>query len=112
FADAHLALARAAAEEPGQHVLEIDVHLLDAAGGGHLKRGAPLFHVDLHHAVVELAGTQSLATLFARSLGAFGRLGLAGSQEAEQALLGIALGAFAHFVEALFPTISVPILTK
>src|SRR6185436_9879839 len=57
FAHAHLALAGAPGEQTGQHVLEVDVHLLDAAGGGDFKRRAAFADVDLHHAVVELART-------------------------------------------------------
>ncbi len=64
--------------------------------------GTALLDVDLHHAVVELAGAQLLAKLFARALGAFGGLGLRGHQQIEQAFFGVALGALAHFVEALF----------
>ncbi len=86
---------------PPQHVLEVDVHLLDAGGGGDFEGRPALLDVDFHHAVVELAGAQALAQLFAGAVGAFGGLGLRRHQQIEQAFFGVALGALADFVEAL-----------
>ena len=86
---------------PRQHILEVDVHLLDAGGGGDFEGGPALLDVDFHHAVVELAGAQFLAQLFAGAVGAFGGLGLRRHQQIEQALFGVALGALADFVEPL-----------
>ncbi len=64
--------------------------------------GAALLDVDLDHAVVQFAGAQFLAQLFARAVGAFRRLRLRRHEQIEQPFLGVALGAFGDFIEALF----------
>src|ERR1700730_3733718 len=56
FADSHFALARASAEQAGQDILEVDVHFLNAGGGGDFERRATFLDVDFHHAVVEFSG--------------------------------------------------------
>src|SRR5262249_40513967 len=69
FVDLHLALLRALAEEVGQHVLDVDVHLLDALIGDDFEvRHAALADVDLDGAVVKLAFSQLLAKLLAGAL--------------------------------------------
>src|SRR6185369_15477161 len=66
FVDLHLALFGALAEEVGQHVLEIDVHLLDALVGNDFKgRKISFADVDFYRAVVKFAFTQLLAKFFA-----------------------------------------------
>ena len=76
LADLHLPLLGALAEDVGQHVLHVDVHLLDALVGDDLEgRHRLLADVELHHALVELAFAQLLAELLAGA-----RAGLAGQQ--------------------------------
>ena len=66
FVDLHLALLGALAEDVGQHVLDVDVHLLDALVGDDFEgREIALAHIDFDHAVVELAFAQLLAQFFA-----------------------------------------------
>ena len=65
FADLHLPLLGALAEDIRQHIFDIDIHLLDALIGDDFKRGERFFtDLDFHHAPVELAFTQLLAQLF------------------------------------------------
>ncbi len=97
-----LALAAALAEKIGQHVLEIDAHLFDAAVGGDFERRPALFDFDLDHALVEFAVAQALAQFFASALGGFARFGLRRHQQVEQALFGVGLGALGDFVQPLF----------
>ena len=52
FTYAHIPAPAALPEDIGQHVFEIDAHLLDTAGGCDLKRGPALFHFKLDNAVV------------------------------------------------------------
>src|SRR5437867_5394545 len=63
-----LALPGTLAEEIGQQVLEVDVHLLDSRVGRDLERRPALFHVDFDYALVELARLQTLAQLFPRAV--------------------------------------------
>jgi hypothetical protein len=65
----HFSLFLLLAEEAGEHVLDVDVHLLDALIGDDLKRrhGA-LAYFDLHHALVELAFAKLRAQLVARAI--------------------------------------------
>src|SRR6266478_7292676 len=64
----HLPLLGALAEDVGKHVLDVDVHLLDALVGDDFKRREiALARFDLDLTIVELAFAQLLAKLFARS---------------------------------------------
>ena len=64
--DLHLPLFGALAEDVGQHVLEVDVHLLDALVGDDFEgRKIALAGFDFNLAVVELAFAQLLAKFFA-----------------------------------------------
>ena len=64
--DLHLALLGALAEEVGQHVLEVDVHLFGALVGDDLEAGlVAVADVELDGAVVELAFAELLAEFFA-----------------------------------------------
>ena len=66
LADLHLPLLGALAEDVGQHVFHVDVHLFDALVGDDLERRERLLaHVELNHALVELAFAQLLAQLLA-----------------------------------------------
>ena len=62
----------AAAEDVGQHVLEVHLHVLKVlvADDAELRRAA-FAHIELHLALVELALAELLAQLFARALVAF-----------------------------------------
>ncbi len=74
LADLHLPLLGALAEDVGQHVLDVDVHLLDALVGDDLEGGHRfLADVEFDDALVELAFAQLLAKFFAGA-----RAGLAG----------------------------------
>ena len=76
LADLHLPLLGALAEDVGQHVFHVDVHLFDALVGDDLEGGKRLLaHVELDHALVELAFAQLLAQLLAGA-----RSGLSGQQ--------------------------------
>src|SRR5467141_2240177 len=110
--DAHFALFLLLAEHTGEHVLDIDVHLLDALVGDDFERGHGAFaDFEVHHALVEFAFAQLEAERFARALGLFalrGNLGVwsAGrgrrsrrKQEVEHAFFRGLLGAVGHFVE-------------
>src|SRR6266436_952524 len=70
--DAHFAFFLLLAEHAGEHVLDIDVHLLDALIGDDFERGyGALADFEVDHALVELAFAQLEAQLFARALGLF-----------------------------------------
>src|SRR3972149_3274123 len=118
FRDFHLALAGLATEKTGEHVLDIDVHLLDAAAGDDLERREhPLAHLQLHRAVVELSvpqlrsqlGSGALKLVLSRPL--FGRLVRVGAvarlerwkQQIQQALLGILFRFVLYLVDLLLP---------
>ena len=67
--DLHLALLGALAEEPGNHVLQVDVHLLGALIGDDLEaRLIAVAHVQLDDALVQLALAKLLPQLLARAL--------------------------------------------
>ena len=71
--DLHLALLGALAEEAGEHILEVDVHLFGALVGDDLEAGlVAVADVEFYGAVVELALAELLAELF-RGCGARGR---------------------------------------
>ena len=121
FGDGHLALFLLLAEEAREHVLDVDVHLLDALIGDDFKRGhGALADLDFHQALIELAFAQLRAKFFARAIGGIaaqrfgqrgtgggarnstGRRGEARQQQVEQALFGGLLGALGDFVEFFF----------
>src|SRR6202158_1013308 len=110
--DAHFPFFLLLAKHAGEHVLDIDVHLLDALVGDDFERGhGALANFEVHHALVELAFPKLDAELFARALGLFalrGNLGVwsAGrgrrsrrKQEVEHAFFRGLLGAVGDFVE-------------
>src|SRR6185312_2959258 len=76
FLHSHIALARAAAEETGDNILQVDVHFLDVSVSRDLERWPTYLHVYFHHAIVELARSKLLAQLIARAVLAFAFLGL------------------------------------
>src|ERR1035437_4374793 len=100
---AHFAAARLLAEEAGQHVLDVDAHLLDPGVAGDLERGGAILHLDLHQAFVQLALAQALTEFLAGALDAFARLRLRRHEQVEEAVLGVHFGAVRHLVEPLFP---------
>ncbi len=66
FVDLHLPFLGALAENVGQHVLDVDVHLLDALIRDDLEgREIAFADIDFHGALVELAFAQLLAKFFA-----------------------------------------------
>src|SRR5947209_16654983 len=68
LADLHLPLLGALAEDVGQHVLDVDVHLLDALVGDDFKGGHRAFSdVEFYGALVQLAFPQLLAELLSRA---------------------------------------------
>src|SRR6202790_4473230 len=108
----HLALLFLLAEHAGKHVLDVDVHLLDALIGDNFKgRHGAFAHFDVDHALIELAFTELRAQFFTGALRLFAllrKLGLAGAlrrrrgrrqEEVEDALLRGLLGAIRDFVE-------------
>ena len=122
FVDLHLPLLGALAEEVGQHVLDVDVHLLDALVGDDLEgREIAFAHVDFDGAVVELAFAQLLAKFLAgaalrfmagrsasslrapcrRSIPRRAR-GARGKQNIQQALFGVQLGLVGDVFELFF----------
>ncbi len=88
--DLHLALLGALAKDVGQDILEIDVHLFDTLVRDDFKgRRVALAHIDLDHAVVELAFAELLAQFFAGALVRF----VAGRGEGERIVAArLALG--------------------
>ena len=69
LADLHLPLLGLLAEDVGQHVLDVDAHLLHALVGDDLERRHSLFaDVEFHDALVELAFAQLLAKFFAGAM--------------------------------------------
>ena len=114
--DRHLALLFLLAEHAGEHVLDVDVHFLDALIGDDFEGGhRALADLDFDEALIELAFAELNAELVARALGLLAALGFRGGaagharfrggrrrrrqQEIEQALFGGLLGALGHFVE-------------
>jgi hypothetical protein len=103
------------AEHAGEHVLEIDVHLLDALIGDDFERGhSALADLDVDHALVELAFAELGAELLAGTLSLLALLrGIcfrcAGSgrrrgrqEEIEHALFRGLFGTVSNFVEFFF----------
>ena len=87
-------------KRPGQHLLDVDVHLLDALVGHDLERRERLVgDFDLDHPVLELAVAQHRAQLRARFLPF--ALGKRRQQQVEQALLGPRAGAVADLERLL-----------
>src|SRR5467141_2735930 len=110
--DAHFAFFLLLAEHPGEHVLDIDVHLFDTLVGDDFERGyGALADFEVHHALVELAFAQLEAQLFPRALRLFplrGNLGVRSAgrrrrrrrkQQIEHAFFRGLLGAVGDFVE-------------
>src|SRR5262249_4808297 len=117
----HLQLAplALALEQPGQHVLDVDVDFLDLRAGDDLERRKRfLAHVDFDDAVVEAAGAQLIAEVLARAAALvvarravrprrwIARLDEPGGrgrrqQDVEQALFGVLSGLRPHFLETL-----------
>ncbi len=119
--DLHLPLLGALAEDVGQHVLEIDVHFLDALIGDDFeRREIALAGFDFNGAVVEFAFAQLLAQLFAGAAGGFGQGGAGiddhsaigagigrtgrgwGEKNIEQPFFGIQFGFIGDVFELLF----------
>src|SRR5256885_1445606 len=109
---AHFAFLLLLAEHAGKHVLDVDVHLLDALIGDDFKRGhGALADFEVDHALVELAFALLEGAFFSCALGLFtvrGNLGVwsAGrgrrrrrKQEIEHAFFRGLLGAVRDFVE-------------
>src|ERR1700730_10934587 len=110
----HLSFLLLLAEKAGKHVLDVDVHLLDALVRDDLERGhGALAHLDFDHALVEFAFPQLDTELVAGAVRFAARvfgLGLAGrraihrngrrwEQQVEQALFSSLFGALGNFVE-------------
>ena len=109
------------AEQAREHVLDVDVHFLDALIGNNFKRGhGALANFHFHQALIELAVAKLRAQFFARAVGLVPalRFGLDGvdeladdslgagggearEQQVEHALFGGLFGALGHFVELL-----------
>ena len=67
--DLQLAFLGALAEEVGQHVFDVDIHLLNALVGDDLERWEIAFaNVNFYHAVIQLALAQLLAQFFPSSI--------------------------------------------
>src|SRR5271166_3078837 len=128
LADLHLPFLGALAEDVGQDVLHVDVHLLDALVGDDLERGHRFFpDVQLDYALVELAFAQLLTKLLARARARLGGqkrfvadvetdllLVLCGGtrwnlrrhcrqQQVEQPLFRVHLGLVGDVLQLLFP---------
>ena len=114
FRNGEGAAARASAEQAGEHVLQVHVHLLDSLAGEDLERGeAPLRHLDLHRAGLEGARAELLPELLPGGakripgrVGGFRALGNGGwpwgrEQEVEHPLLGLGGRALPHLGELL-----------
>ncbi len=124
--DLHLALLGALAEQVGQHVLEVDIHLLDALVGDDLERRCTAFaHIDLYRALIQLAFAELLPQLFPGTVMAFlacrgevgainhyrpwGGMGTTarrarggwrrGQQQIQQALFGVEFGPVFHLFQ-------------
>jgi hypothetical protein len=70
FGDGHPAALFLLAEDSREHVLDVDVHFLDALIGNDFKRGhRALAHFDFHQALIELAVAQLRAKFFPRAVG-------------------------------------------
>src|SRR6266852_1066507 len=110
--DAHLALLFLLPKHAGKHVLDVDVHLLDALIGDDFKRGHGAFaHFNIDHALIELAFAELCAQFFARALRLLAllhKLGFTGAlrgrrrgrqEEVKDALFCGLLGAIRDFIE-------------
>ena len=70
FGDRHLAALLLLAEQPREHVLDVDVHFLDALIGDDFKRGhRALANFHFHQALIEFAVPKLRAELFPRAVG-------------------------------------------
>ena len=108
----HFALFFLLAEDVGKHLLDVVVHFLDALIGNDLERGHQAFaHLQVDHALVELAFAKLDAKLFARAQVlfalcgdlAFGRAWSGRRQRRQQniehALFRCLFGAVGDFIE-------------
>ena len=119
----HAALPRAALNDARQHVLDVDVDLLDRRPRDDLeRRKRALAHVDIDRAVIEAPVAQLLAEFLARVLPRvlsrdvgyelevairrrlvrLERRARRRQQQIEQPLFGVLLGLAVHFLEPLF----------
>ena len=120
----HAALARAPLDDARQHVLDVDVDLLDRRAGDDLeRRKRALAHLELDRSLIEPAVAKLLAEFLARLVPRVLRrhvrheldvarrhrrlLGLERrarrrQQQIEQPLFGVLLGLAVHFLEPLF----------
>src|SRR6266851_5691477 len=109
---AHFPLLLLLAEHAGEHVLDIDVHLLDALVGDDFERGHGAFaDFDIHHPLIQLAFAKLRAKFLPRALvllalrGGFGfwSAGRRGrrrrKQEIEHAFFRSLFGAVGDFIE-------------
>src|SRR6267142_397491 len=109
---AHFAFLLLLAEHAGEHVLDIDIHLLDALVGDDFERGHGAFaDFDIHHALIQLAFAKLRAKFLPRALvllalrGGFGfrsagrRGRRRGKQEIEHALFRSLFSAVGDFIE-------------
>src|SRR5260370_23094792 len=109
---AHLALLLLLAEHAGKHVLDVDIHLLDALIGDDFKRGHGAFaDFDIDHALIELALAELRAQFFPRALRLLALLRKLGfgralrrrrrrrQKQVEDAFLGGLLRAIRDFIE-------------
>ncbi len=118
--DLQFPLFGALAEDVGQHVLDVDVHFLDALIGDDFKRREiALAGFDFDGAVVEFAFAQLLPQFLAGAAGGFGQAGAGvddhatrtgigrarrgrGQKNIEQALFGVQFGFIRYVFEFLF----------
>src|SRR6185437_289856 len=123
LANLHLPLFGALAEDVGQHVLNVNVHLFHALVRDDFEgRKGLLADIELDHAVVEAALAQLLAQLLAGAGAGFGQArslndnagtaavtsaGTAwsggGQQQVEQALLGVEFSLIRNIFQLLLP---------
>src|SRR5258708_1888583 len=90
FVDLHLPLLGALAEDVGQHVLEIDVHFLDALVGDDFKRRKiALAGFDFDSAVVEVSFAQLLTQFLPGAAGGFRQKGGGIDDHASRRTVGV-----------------------
>src|SRR5580704_14044572 len=114
FRHGHLALLFLLAEEAGKHVLDVDVHFLDALIGDDFKgRHRALAHFHFHHALVEFSFAKLGAEFVAGTLQLFAALRFTGGtgirrdrrwrqKKIQQAFLRGLFGALGYFIQLLF----------
>jgi hypothetical protein len=110
--DAHFALFLLLAEDVGKHLLDVAVHFLDALIGNDFECGHQAFaHLQVDHALIELAFAKLDTELFARAQvlltlrgdlafrRAWGGRRQRRQQQIEHALFRRLFGAVSHFIE-------------